>query len=137
MNRLVMVGALAFGTGVAGGTWMSPARTAVHDVAADSTASSHDEEPLPTDAAGGVESHAAPVAETPAPPMAADSVEALAAAIKQLPATTAVAMLNRSTESEVMAVLRQLELPAAVELIEQMPAERAARFTRQLLLGAP
>lgn len=138
MNRLVLVGAVAFVAGTAGGTWMSPARTAPHGEAADSTsvalaadsaAASHD---------GGPE-HPDPVpprvAEPEVPAALADSGAALAQAIDSLPVTTAVAMLDRLAEEEVLAVLRRMELSRAVALIEKMPADRGARLTRQLLLG--
>ncbi len=135
MNRLVIVGVLAFGVGVAGGTWKSPARTAAHGEVADSTAAadsgaaghtvegvSHDPPPVPE-------------AEGAAPQAPADSGAALAQAIDSLPAATAVAMLDRLPEAEVLAVLRRMDISRAVALIEMMPADRGARLTRQMLLG--
>jgi len=137
MNRLVVVGALAFVVGTAGGTWMSPARTATHEAAADSTDAPHEADSAVATHEPAAEDHESPGAATEAPASEAlpDSSAALAEAIDGLPAETAVALLDRLPEEEVLAVLRRLELTRAVGLIEKMPAERGARLTRQLLLG--
>jgi hypothetical protein len=138
MNRLVLVGAVAFVAGTAGGTWMSPARTATHGEAGDSTAValSADSAAASHDGAPGDAVPAPPPAPEPEVPTAlADSGAAMARAIDSLPVATAVAMLDRLAEEEVLAVLRRMELSRAVALIEKMPTDRGARLTRQLLLG--
>jgi hypothetical protein len=147
--KLALVGGIAFVIGLAGGTVLSPARTAV---VADSAAATG--EHAPADSAG-AEEHAGsgqlPTADdaheaTPptdstvaeaAPPAPAsdDDVAALVKRIGDLPPAEAGPMLARLDEADALAVLTRLPLTRASAVLDAMPREQASRLSRLLLLA--
>ena len=151
--KLVVVGAIAFAVGVAGGTVMSPARA---PLPVDSTAAeSHDapehaeSETAPVPSPTASEEHAvedpshAPAADAamPAEPASTDAAAeaaAMAKRIGELPPGEAGPMLARLEESEALAVLKRLSITKASEVLDAMPREQGARLSRLLLLeGSP
>ncbi len=122
---------VALGLGLALGTYLSPARTAVvpQDEHADTNAVVQSATPVVPQ----------PVSELPRsepPPVdTTDALQALRAAVAELGATEAAPMVARLSNAEAIGVLKGMPLTRASEILAAMPPERGSELSRLLLLA--
>lgn len=135
----IIVGAVAFVIGVAGGTFLSPARRAEPAPAADEHAVPVDSTPTENTVALPV----APVVEAdtgvaaPEPVAATTEREraAMVHTVSSMKPTDAAPMLARLNDSDAVAVLKALPITKASEILDAMASDQAARLSRELLLA--
>ncbi len=144
--RIMVIGLVAFLVGVGGGTFLAKApevaEEAVPETAA--TTTSPGVSTPPSDADGGAALHAAmgssdgedvaPVAITD--DSAGVSVARLVALFGRLPAADIPTLMGLMTDQQVEQVLRAMSIDRAAAVLQAMPSERGAYFSRRLLLPA-
>lgn len=142
----VVTCAVAAVIGVAGGTWLSPARRAAppaaeeHQTVASEPAPAPTPTPEPASAAPATATVAAEslattvVAGDSAGPTAVER-EAMVRSLAAMAPTDAAAMVARLADGDAVAVLKALPITRASAILEAMSPDQAARLSRELLLA--